>query len=147
MKPTDNSFSRREFAKRAALGTAAVVAPAHLAPLLYPERALREGLPAQTPAQTAAGGPKLSPQSQAEADFRYQTILAQYPDRFSEEQKADLKRLSFALQPPLDRLRAYSLSNADQPDLYLKPLVEREKKPAPKSSPPAAAKSSVPAKP
>src|SRR5262249_25161853 len=85
--------------------------------------------------------PKLSPQSQAEADARFQSILVQYPDRFSDAQKSDLKRLCFVLQPQLDQLRAGSVANSDQPALYLKPLVEREKKinaaPNLKSAPPA----------
>jgi len=115
MKPTDNSLSRREFAKRAALGTAAIVAPVPLSPLAES---------AQLPAEAA----KLSPPSQAEAQARYQAILAQYPDRFSDAQKTDLKRLCFVAQEPLDKLRAWSVANADQPALYLKPLVEREKK-------------------
>jgi hypothetical protein len=78
--------------------------------------------------------PKLSPPSQAEADFRFQAILNQYPDRFSEAQKTDLRRLCVLLQPPLDRIRAYGISNGDLPALYLKPLVDRDKKPAASSS-------------
>ena len=59
---------------------------------------------------------------------RFQSILSQYPDRFSDAQKADLKRLCFVLQPNLDNLRAWPVANSDAPALYLKPLVEREKK-------------------
>jgi hypothetical protein len=55
--------------------------------------------------------------------------LSQYGERFSDEQKTDIRRLCIAVQPPLDRLRAYALENGDGPALYLKPLVEREKKP------------------
>jgi hypothetical protein len=85
--------------------------------------------------------PKLSPEGQSEAEARLQTILAQYGTRFSEDQKADLKRLCLLAQPPLDRLRAYAIENGDGPALYLKPLVEREKKPAakPSAAPPRAA--------
>jgi hypothetical protein len=43
-------------------------------------------------------------------------------------------------QPPLDRLRAYNIENAVSPALYLKPLVEREKKPAMKAPSPTAVK-------
>jgi hypothetical protein len=71
---------------------------------------------------------KLSPQSLAEAESRYQAILAQYPDRFSEAPKADIKHVCLVTQQSLDRLRAYTVANGDQPALYLKPVVEREKK-------------------
>jgi hypothetical protein len=86
--------------------------------------------------QKAANLPKLSPESQAEVDARLQAILGQYGARFSDEQKTDLQRLCTVVQPPLDRLRAYTVSNGEGPGLYLKPLVEREKKPAaaPRSS-------------
>lgn len=72
---------------------------------------------------------KLSPESRAEVEARIQTILNQYGSRFSDAQKADLRRLCVLAQPPLDRLRAYALENGDGPALYLKPLVEREKNP------------------
>ena len=156
----DKPLSRREFARRAALGTAAVIAPA---PLVYPERtegtrrvypehAVSEG-PLLDSAQEPPAAAKLSPQSRAEAEARHQAILTQYPDRFSDAQKADLKRLCFVLQPQLDSLRAWTVGNSDQPALYLKPLVEREKKTnAPPnlkaaSSQPAAAPAPKPANP
>ncbi|HXT23523.1 MAG TPA: hypothetical protein VN749_01705 [Candidatus Eisenbacteria bacterium] len=122
MKRHTNSLSRREFARQAALGTAA--ASASFIPFSEAQLASATTRPAQLPADAA----KLSLQSQAEADFRYQSIVAQYPDRFSDVQKAELKRLCFAVQPQLDRLRAWPVANSDQPALYLKPLVEREKK-------------------
>jgi hypothetical protein len=74
---------------------------------------------------------KLSPEGQAEAEARFQSILAQYGTRFSDDQKADLRRLSIVVQTPLERLRAYKVENGDGPGLYLKPLFEREKKPKP----------------
>jgi hypothetical protein len=132
MPPADKPFSRREFARRAALG-AATAAVLPLRELVPPAAALEPPTaqaPAQTSPQNPTAAPKLSPQSQAEADFRFQAILNQYPDRFSEAQKTDLRRLCILLQPPLDRIRAYSISNGDLPALYLKPLVDRDKKPA-----------------
>ena len=122
MTPTNTSLSRREFARRAALGTAAT------STMLLSLPDLGAAGPITLPTQLPADGSKLSPQSQAEAETRYQSILAQYLDRFSDAQKTDLKRLCFALQPQLDRLRAWPIANSDQPALYLKPLVEREKK-------------------
>ena len=121
MKPTDTALSRREFARRAALGTAAAVSGGWRVP--GGETGLNPSA-GQQPPQAA----NLSPQSAAEAEARYQAILQQYGDRFSEAQKADLKHVCVGIQQNLDKVRAYSLSNGDQPALYLKPLVEREKK-------------------
>ncbi len=158
---TPASISRREFARRAAIAsavasiTSAAAVSAELAspnPQSLPpaNRAALAALQSQSPSQTPPipasqlppNLPKLSPQSQAEADARFQSILAQYPDRFSDEQKTDLRRLCILTQPPLDRLRAYPVENGDGPGLYLKPLYERERKsranPA-TSSPPASA--------
>ena len=131
----DSAISRREFARRAAL----VSATASLAPsnLLTPE-----SLAAPTPAQQPASTPKLSPEGQAEVESRIQTIFAQYGKRLSEAQKADLRRLATEAQPGLDRLRAFATDNGDGPGLYLKPLVEREKKPS--SMPGALKPGSVP---
>ena len=137
MKTNDKSLSRREFARKAALGTAALVAYPDLdrttvnpdnAPPLYPGHLPHERQP-ESP-QAPANAPKLSPQSQAEADSRYQSIVAQYPDGFSDLQKTELKRLCFFLQPSLDHIRAYTVANGDLPGLYLKPLVDRDKKPS-----------------
>jgi hypothetical protein len=136
MPPTDKPFSRREFARRAALGaaTAAVLPLGEIVPATAASAPQPAQAPAQTSSQNPAGAPRLSPQSQAEADFRFQAILNQYPDRFSEAQKTDLRRLCILLQPPLDRIRAYGISKGDLPALYLKPLVERDKKPAASTS-------------
>jgi hypothetical protein len=139
---TPKAISRREFARRAAIASAvAAIAPAAAtsvpatstegangAPADFRGRIPQPSSTAAPPAQ-AAGEPKLSPESRAEAEARLQTILAQYGTRFSEEQKTDLRRLCFLAQPPVDSLRAYALENGDGPALYLKPLVEREKNP------------------
>ena len=117
------AISRREFAVRAALASAAGT--------LVPGAVLSTpGAQAVVSPQEPAGTPKLAPASQAEAETRTQAILARYGNRLSEAQKADVRRLSLLLQPPLEALRAYPLDNGDSPALYLKPLVEREKRPA-----------------
>jgi hypothetical protein len=127
-----SAISRREFARSAAMvSAAATLAPANL---LNAEPTASLPQP-----QQVLNAPKLSPQSQAEADSRIQTILAQYGSRLSDAQKADIRRLATEAQPPLDRLRAYPTENGDGPALYLKPLMEREKKPAPAPPKPAAA--------
>jgi hypothetical protein len=151
-KPTDKlnpydpspraSVSRREFARRAAFGTAGLLAYPALDQSASTVPTLPEiSVDPKTAAQSAPNASNLSPQSQAEAQSRYQTILTQYPDRFSDAQKADVKRLCLLIQPPLDRLRAYNISNGDLPALYLKPLVDRDKRPA------ASPKPSTPGKP
>jgi hypothetical protein len=149
-----SAISRREFARRAALASAigsAVVSMgptgavgARIAPTATPPSESANQAPTASAAaqtQLPANMPRLSPESQAEADARFQAILAQYGGRFSEEQKTDLHRLCILAQPPLDRLRAYPVQNGDGTALYLKPLFEREKKPRPPStSQPGAAK-------
>ena len=128
MPPIDRAVTRREFARRAALGAAS----ATLLPFgglatadgAQPARAA-EALAAQAPADA----PKLSAQSQAEAESRWKSIVDQYSDRFTEAQKTDLKRLCIFVQPSLDRIRAYTIGNGALPGLYLKPLVDRDKKP------------------
>ena len=75
------------------------------------------------------GAPKLSAESQSEADARFQSILVLYGERFSNEQKNELHRLCAMVQPSLDHIRAYKIENGVGPGLYLKPGFEREKKP------------------
>lgn len=127
------AISRREFARRAAMiSAAASLAPADL---------LRAEIPASAAqAQQPPSPPKLSPESQTEVESRLQAILNEYGSRLSDVQKTDLRRLCREAQPPLDRLRAYATENGDGPALYLRPLMEREKKPSPM---PATAKPAV----
>ncbi len=121
---SDLAISRREFARRAAFVSAAAS--------IVPSDLLRsESVAPPQPAQQSANAPKLSPQSQAEVESRIQAIFAQYGDRLSDSQKADIRRLATEAQPPLERLRAFSTENGDGPGLYLKPLMERERKPSP----------------
>jgi len=132
MGTKDNSaISRREFARRAVFASAAAsLSPAGLLPAEPPASALPLA-PLQAP-----NAPKLSPESQAEADSRLQAIFALYGSRLSDTQKADLRRLANEGQASLDRLRAFATENGDGPGLYLKPLIEREKKPSPKAAVP-----------
>jgi hypothetical protein len=135
-------ITRREFARRTALASAvAAVAPsaamstpavplnehANVAAADFRGRLSAPSSDSAIPPQ--ASEPKLSPESHAEVEARVQTILNQYGTRFSDAQKADIRRLCNLAQPPLDRLRAYALENGDGPGLYLKPLLEREKNP------------------
>jgi hypothetical protein len=103
-------LSRRQFARR----VAAVSATAALAPAenLFPQAA-----------------PQLSPEGQLEADSRYQQILALYSTRLDDTQKAAVKKACADLQPSLEKIRKFNLQNGNAPALYLKPLVERDRKP------------------
>lgn len=127
-------ITRREFARRAAMiSAAASLTSANL----LAEEVTAHVLPQ---AQQPVSPPKLSAESQTEVDSRLRAILNEYGSRFSEAQKTDLRRLCTEAQPGLDRLRAYTIENGDGPALYLRPLMEREKKPSPM---PTAAKQSV----
>jgi acyl transferase domain-containing protein len=120
----DLAISRREFARRAALVSAgASLTTANLLAAEVPPSAQQ---PQQPPSP-----PKLSPESLAEIESRLEAILSEYGNRFSDAQKTDLRRLCAEAQPVLERLRAYPTENADEPALYLRPLMEREKKPSP----------------
>jgi hypothetical protein len=132
----NSGISRREFARRAAMASAAA-SLAHVE-ILGADSGVESPAPQQPPEL-----PKLTHEGQAEVEARIHAILSQYGKRFTEEQKKDIRRLCALAQPPLDRLRDYAIQNGDEPALYLKPLVEREKKPAART---AAAKPASPAK-
>ena len=120
-QPKRSGISRRQFARRAAVLSAAVsVVPA--AGVFSNPAAIAAGQ------QPSAPHPNLSTESQTEADARLQQILAQYGSRFTDDEKKFLRQLNLVTQESLDRLRAFPLQNGDSPALYLKPLVEREKK-------------------
>lgn len=151
------SISRREFARRAALASAvASIAPAAaVAAQPVAGQASKQDPsppappPAAAPQNPLPNAPKLTAESQSEADARFQSILVLYGSRFSAEQKNDLHRLCSVVQPALDHIRAYKIENGDGPALYLKPQYEREKKPKPAAPAPAkspAAQSAAPTK-
>ena len=134
--PNQKLFSRRSFARRAALVSAS-------AALLSETSVLTSNLHAISPAQLPDNLPKLSPESAAEAEARFQLVLSRHGLRLSEEEKRNTRTLCYFAQPGLDRLRAFSLKNGDVPALFLKPLVEREKVTQPNH---AASASSTPPK-
>jgi acyl transferase domain-containing protein len=121
---SERTLSRREFARRAAMLSATAS--------LIPTKVIRpQAPPAAAPPQTAPSQPKLTDAGQAEAESRYQQILSLYSDHLDEAQKANIKRMCDELQPSLERIRKFPLQNGDAPALYLKPLVERDRKPLP----------------
>jgi hypothetical protein len=116
-EPKNLTLTRREFAAGALLTGAAATLAAASTPAM--------------PQQPANPSP-LSEAAKSESALRLQTILTLYGSRFSEDQKADLKKICDSTQSSLDRLRAYKTENSDDPALHLKPLIEHEKRsPAP----------------
>lgn len=109
MKNEMEGLSRREFAKAAALTTAAVLVPSELMS--------QEQKPAPEAAKesTTPAPAKLSPESQAEADMAYETLMRKYGKRFTDEQKTDIRRLVNQQQGALDKLRATKVTNSDEP--------------------------------
>ena len=136
-KKSGKLLSRREFARRAAMLSAT-------ASLVPAEVILPSAAPAASAAQSPQSASKLTTEGQAEVDSRYQQIVSLYGSRLDEEQKTNLKRMCGELQPILERVRSFKLENGNAPALYLKPLVEREKKPLPSPKPPPSGSSKKP---
>ncbi len=113
-------LSRRSFARRAALFSAS-------AALITDGTLLPSNVRAESFAQFPIELPKLSPESQAEAEARFQLVISRHGSHLNEEDKRNIKMLCYFSQPGLDRLRSFSLKNSDVPALFLKPIVEREK--------------------
>jgi hypothetical protein len=113
-------ISRRQFTRRAALLSATAT--------MVPAEAF---LPATSPAQPTLSTPQLSAEGQMEVDSRYQQVLSLCSDRLDDAQKANIKKMCADLQPTLEHIRKFNLENGNAPALYLKPLVDREKKSLP----------------
>ena len=112
MGSTKREISRREFGRRAAMGAAT----AALAPGAVMAVESTNVEPWIAPAAAGAvQDTKLSPESQAEADEKIAAIMRKYGSRFTEAQKADIRRLVVEGQKPLEAMRAFALDNADQP--------------------------------
>jgi hypothetical protein len=125
------TISRREFARRAALGAAGVAAVSAgvISPLATP--------PASAAIPPAEDKPKLSAAAQAEAEDNINAIFRKYGERLSEEQKTDIRRMVLEGQEPLEQLRAYPLANSDEPATVLR--FRRKAAPAAHGKKPAAA--------
>ncbi len=119
-KSKGQKIDRREFARKAALLSAAMV-PAGIA--------FEEPAAAASNAQLPEGAEKLSAEGRVEAEARFQQIMSQYGGRFDSEEQKRVRDGCYNLQGSLEKLRAFHLENGDAPAVYLKPLVEREKKP------------------
>ncbi len=120
-KNKGQKINRREFAQRAALLSAAMV-PAGIA---FNEPAAAATINEQLP----EGAEKLSAESRVEAEARFQQLMSQFGNRFDSDEQKSVRENCYSLQRSLEKLRAFHLENGDAPAVYLKPLVEREKKP------------------
>lgn len=110
--PKNNSITRRSFA----VGAAAAAAAA----LIQPAEALSPQQTATKPAapltqQAQAALAKLSPKSRAEVQMKMDEIIRKYGDKLSEEQRADILKVMAESQTGLETMRAFALTNADQP--------------------------------
>jgi len=108
-KPT--RISRRDFARRAAFAAATAAC--------LPRELLATPI-APPPALPQQENEKLSPESQAEVEAKIQAIFSKYGSRFSDTQKADIRRLVTEGQKPLEVMRKFPLDNSDQPATVLK---------------------------
>jgi hypothetical protein len=114
-------LSRREFAHRAAMLSAS-------ASLVPTSVILESSAQEATSVQSQENLPKLSPEGGAEAKTRYDQVLSTSGNQLTDDEKSTVKMLCAYMQPMLDRARAFPLDNGDAPALYLKPLLEGEKK-------------------
>lgn len=99
------SISRRKFTVGAAVAATAVLLPEGQARAEGPE-------PMQSQSDAAA---KLSPGARAEVEAKLKEIFRRYGSRLSDEQKADIRKVMAETQDGLEKMRAFALSNQDQP--------------------------------
>src|ERR1700743_1718774 len=121
MNKDDVTVSRRELPKAAALTPAPALAPIDLLAQQQPPKETTQAKPPAKPPETQPI--KLSEVSRAEADFAYETLMRKYGGRFNQEQKKDIKRLIYAQQEGLDKLRAFAVTNGDQPATVLQVVL------------------------
>jgi hypothetical protein len=110
-----SSFSRRDFARVAALTAAAG---------LVPQPVLAQSESAQPLAPQAT--PKLSPAAQAEAEAKIQNVIRKYGDRLTEEQRADVRKSILQGQEALEKMRGFALDNSDEPATALRVTTGEE---------------------
>jgi hypothetical protein len=120
MKKENDGLSRRDFAKAAAFTTAAALVPSELL--------AKQEKPAPDAKGPAPEAPKLTAESQAEADLAHETLMRKYGSRFSDKQKSEIKRLVKQQQEGLDKIRAFAVNNSDEPATVFKPLIAEEKR-------------------
>ncbi len=107
-----SSVSRREFARRVAVATAAAATS-----LAVPQGVL---------GQTSAPAPATAPQSPAtpkevaeEVEVKFNEIMRVHGPKFAPQQKEEIRRQLTSQVSGLQKLRAYVLDNADAPATVL----------------------------
>lgn len=108
-------LTRRDFARTAALAAATAAVSPRLASAAAP--APRHGAASATAARRVTDDAASA--RQAEIDARVAEVFRRYGDRLSPEQKTEVRRLTGDLQKALDKIRAYPLTNSDQPATVL----------------------------
>jgi hypothetical protein len=105
--PNTGAVSRREFARRIAVASAAAATTL----------AVPEGLRGQTsaPAQT----PQPPPEVAAEVEAKFNEILRLDGPKFTAQQKEEIRRQLISQVQGVQKLRAYVLDNADAPATVL----------------------------
>ena len=95
------ALSRRDFARGAALAATAIVIP------------------------LAACSPTASTEAKPEVEAMYNAILRQHGNQFNDEQKKELHAQVDSTVQGLEKLRAFTLENWDEPAtvLHLAPVV------------------------
>ena len=118
--PVKTGITRRSFAVSAALAaTAAIIQPSEA--LGQQQSAAKPATPLAQQAQAALA--KLSPKSRAEVQMKMDEIILKYGDRLNEEQRADILKVMAEGQTGLETMRAFAVTNADQPADVLQLLV------------------------
>ena len=127
----EGGLSRREFARGATVAAAAIAAiPGGVLGAAALPTLDRTAIPA-LPQDPAGEKPELSAEALAEADGKVVEILRRYGDRLTDQQKTDVRRLVREAQAQLEVLRAFPLTNSDEPAtiLHLARAVARVTRP------------------
>lgn len=114
------SLGRRRFTFGAAAAAAtALILPDHPSPPTPGGAITQTPGPSSSPTpleqQAQAAMAKLSPQAQAEVEMKASDIFRRYGDKLSPEQRADIRKVMAETQDGLEKMRAFSLDNGDQP--------------------------------
>lgn len=108
-------ITRRSFAVGAATATAAALLPV----------SETYGQTTTSSQSEAAAMAKLSSGARAEVKAKVGELFRKYGSRLSDEQKADIRKIMAETQDGLEKMRAFALTNADQPATVYK-LYEGE---------------------
>jgi len=119
MKKPHHQSSKPVTRRGFALGAAAAAAAA-----LLPSDTLAHSVHMQQPSAMA----KLSPESQAEVEMKFNAIVRRHGSRLNDVQKADIRRILAEGQEGLEKMRAFALGNGDQPATVFRTRREREGK-------------------